>query len=279
MSELTAEVQDDTRRFQFRRRFWIAVAQAGVLTAVLSGWQWLPSISWLSKRSHIFDRFFISSPADVAQRLYSITFGSQNITPIWSYTWNTVSAATVGLAIGITLGGAAGLILGSFDTADKILRPFLVAMNATPRIALIPVVVLIFGPTFKGSVMVSVMVTFFIAFFNAYEGARTVTPQLIQNARILGANSLRITLHIRLPYVLAWTFAALPLAATFSVIAVVTGEILIGSPGLGRLINVATSTGDATLTFAVVIILSLLGVLTVAVAGLMTRRVLHWWGK
>jgi NitT/TauT family transport system permease protein len=257
----------------------ITAAQVSILSAFLAGWQWLPTVDWLASRSHVFDRFFISSPSLVDERLYGLWFGAESATPIWQYTWNTMSAAAVGLAIGMTAGAVLGLLLGSFRAADQIMRPFIIAMNATPRIALIPVIVLIFGPTFKGSVIVSVMVTFFVAFFNAYEGARTVVPQLVQNAKVLGASRLRITLHIRLPYVLAWTFAALPLAATFSVIAVVTGEILIGYPGLGRLINLATSTGDATLTFSVVIVLSMLGLLTVGTTGLLTRRVLHWWGK
>ncbi len=59
----------------------------------------------------------------------------------------------------------------------------------------------------------------------------------------------------------------------------VTGELLIGAPGLGLLLGNATSTADATLTFSLVIILSVLGLVTVLLADQISKRVLHWWAK
>jgi NitT/TauT family transport system permease protein len=179
----------------------------------------------------------------------------------------------------MTIGAAVGLVLGSVRILADIFRPFVVALNAIPKIALIPIVVLLFGPTFKGTMSTAIMTTFIVTFFNAFAGARSVTPQLVQNATLLGASPVQVMLRIRLPYVIAWTLAVLPLLATFSVIAVVTAELLIGYPGLGRLILEATTTADATLTFSVVLILTIVGVTVVGVAGLISKRVLHWWGK
>ncbi|HEV7679854.1 MAG TPA: ABC transporter permease subunit [Candidatus Dormibacteraeota bacterium] len=261
------------------RRLWITLAQLALVAAFLAAWQWLPTIPWLAEKSHVFDSFFVSSPSKIVARLRDLFFGPPGVTPIWTYIWNTMSASTLGLVIGLTLGGVLGLILGSSAVLSDIFRPFLVALNAIPRIALIPIVVVLFGPTSLGSITVSVMVTFFVAFFNAYEGARSVAPPLIQNAQVLGAGRAAIMRYVRLPYVIAWTVAALPLAATFSVISVVTGELLIGAPGLGLLLGNATSTADATLTFSLVVILSALGVVTVLIADQISKRVLHWWAK
>ena len=268
-----------TARRRVPRRVWITAVQLAVLVLFLAAWQWLPTIPWLSEKSHVFDSFFVSSPSKIFQRLRDLFSGQQSVTPIWTYIWNTISASTLGLVIGMSLGAAFGLFLGSSAVLSDILRPFLVALNAIPRIALIPIVVVLFGPTTLGSITVSVMVTFFVAFFNAYEGARSVSPPLLQNAALLGASRAGIMRYVRLPYVLAWTIAALPLAATFSVIAVVTGELLIGAPGLGLLLGNATSTADATLTFSLVIILSVLGLVTVLIADRISKRVLHWWAK
>jgi NitT/TauT family transport system permease protein len=267
------------RKRRASRRLQITGIQLALLLLFLAAWQWLPSIPWLASQSHVFDSFFVSSPSKIAQRLGELFSGQDSVTPIWTYIWNTISASTIGLVIGMCLGGAFGLLLGSSALLSDIFRPFLVALNAIPRIALIPIVVVLFGPTTLGSITVSVMVTFFVAFFNAYEGARSVAPQLIQNATLLGAGRGGIMRHVRLPYVMAWTIAGLPLAATFSVIAVVTGELLIGAPGLGLLLGNATSTADATLTFSLVIILSTLGLVTVLIADQISRRVLHWWAK
>lgn len=267
------------RRRRTSRRAWVTLAQIALVAVVLVCWEWLPQIPWLADKSHVFDSFFVSSPSKIFLRLRDLFFANHSVTPIWTYIWNTMSASTVGLVIGMVLGGALGMVLGSSALLSDIFRPFLVALNAIPRIALIPIVVVLFGPTWFGSITVSVMVTFFVAFFNAYEGARSVAPPLIQNAQVLGAGRGAIMRHVRLPYVIAWTVAALPLAATFSVISVVTGELLIGAPGLGLLLGNATATADATLTFALVVILSALGVITVVVADQISRRVLHWWAK
>ena len=130
--------------------------------------------------------------------------------------------------------------------------------------------------TMLGLVM-SVLIVFFVVFFNAYEGALSPPQALLQNARLLGATPFQLTNRVRLPYVWVWTLAALPVAATFSVITVVTGEILTGYPGLGQLISSAESSADATLTFAVVVVLSVLGLVVVGICELIRKRALHWW--
>jgi NitT/TauT family transport system permease protein len=248
-----------------------------VLAAALVAWEELPKVAFLASRSHLLDSFFISSPSRILAKLFKLFTDSDNEARIWPYVWPTLGASLVGLLIGVATGVAAGLLLGSSNYLSAVFRPFAVAMNATPRIALIPIVVIIFGPTFQASVVVAVMVVFFVVFFNAYEGAQSPPEALLQNTTLMGANRLQIMLSTRLPYVAVWTLASLPVAATFSIISVVTGEILTGYPGLGRLVTIAQYGADSTLTFAVVVVLSVLGLVVVGVAELAKRRALHWW--
>lgn len=262
-----------------RERAIVLATQAAIVFSALAAWEWLPKIERVRNLGHAFDPFFISSPSLVASRLYDLLFSERTRGFVWEYIQNTLGAAILGLLIGLVAGGAAGLVVGNSPFLGKVVRPFVIAFNAIPRIALIPIVVVIMGSTFKTSVVNSILIVFFIAFFNAYEGATTVPPQLVQNARVFRASRRAVMLHVRLPYVLAWTLAALPIAATFSLLAVVTGEILTGYAGLGRMITDAQSTADSTLTFSVVIILSVLGLMVVGVAEVIKRRLLHWWGK
>jgi NitT/TauT family transport system permease protein len=250
-----------------------------MLVAFFSAWQFLPQISALSEMSHIFDPFFISSPLRIFIKLEEVTTGRNGDFLIWTYLWPTLASALTGTVIGVTLGAIAGLILSSSRVLTQLFHPFVVAVNATPRIALIPIVVIIAGPTFAASVVICIMVVFFVAFFNAFEGGRTVAPHLLNNAKLLGGSKFDLMLHIRLPYVSAWTLAALPLAMTFAIISVVTGEILTGYPGMGRLITIAAASADASLTFTVVLVLSVVGIVVVGLAELVKRRVLHWWAE
>ena len=85
--------------------------------------------------------------------------------------------------------------------------------------------------------------------------------------------------RVRFPIVLAWIFASLPNAVTFGLIGVVTTELLSGTRGMGGLLTLALATANATLTFSIVVMLSVLGVLLVIVTSLARARVLHWWDR
>jgi NitT/TauT family transport system permease protein len=159
------------------------------------------------------------------------------------------------------------------------MSPFIMAINAVPRIALIPVIVIIVGPNENASIVTAITVVFFIVFFNAYEGGRKIAREVLQNARLLGYDGLSIMWRIRLPYVVAWTFASLPNAISFSLLAVVTTEILTGASGIGKLILVSEDTVNATLTFAVVCILAVIGLFLVMATTLARSRLLFWWDE
>lgn len=252
-----------------RRRGLILGGQLAILVTFLVAWEALPTVGWL-------DPFFVSQPSRVAKRLLDLLTGTGGAF-LWPYVWPTVSASLAGLVIGVVFGGLFGLALGSSPLISDLLRPFVIALNAVPRIALIPIIVLIAGPTYQAAVMVSVLVVFFVAFFNAYEGARSVAPHLIQNAVVFGSSRWDVMRHIRFPYALAWTLAAVPIAATFALLSIVTGEVMTGSMGMGRLLMVAVTSADSSLTFAVVIVLSVLGVSIVGLIGQGKRKLMHWW--
>jgi NitT/TauT family transport system permease protein len=243
---------------------------------VLLCWQYVPEIPGLRNISPLFDQTFVSSPSKIALEIYHMAVHSQYIPFVWPYMWRTLFASIVGTAIGVIGGVFVGLVLASSDFAAQVIRPFIVAMNAVPRIALIPVLIIIFGGTIATSIASSVLIVFFIAFFNAFEGARNVGADVINNARLMGASPMKLLIHVRLPYSLAWTYAALPLALTFSLISVVTNEILTGYAGMGQLIEIALTNVDASLTFAVVVYLATVGLVIVLLVDSTKRRVLHW---
>ncbi len=268
-----------SRRSKWRYRSGVLGLQTALVAIFLSAWEFLPKIDSLSSRTHLLDPFFISSPSMVAERLWNLIFGDQSTTPLLEYAWNTVSAAMLGLVIGSLIGIAVGMLLGSVQFLSDVFKPFIIVLNTIPKVAIIPIILLLFGPTFKGTLFTAVLTVFIVTFFNAYAGAQSVQPHLTQNARLLGASPTSVMMRVRFPYVVAWTVSILPLAATFSIIMVVTAEILVGVAGLGRLISNATTSADSTLTFSLVVILAAIGSATVGIATLITRKYLHWWAK
>jgi NitT/TauT family transport system permease protein len=259
------------------RRWLVWAGRLAVLVVILAGWQWAPQVDWLRARSSVFDPFFVSSPELVGRRLWQLLTASDGQPYIWPYLWHTLKAMLAGVAIGTAAGALLGLIFSNNETSRRIADPYLTILNATPRIALIPIFVILFGPTQQTSVATAIALVLFIVYYNAYAGGKSVSRQTVQNAQLLGATRLEVMRRVRLPYVLAWVFASLPNAISFGLVGVVTAELLTGSAGMGRLLSLSIGQADATLTFTVVVMLSIVGVLLVTSVELVQRRVLHWW--
>lgn len=266
-----------TRRANRSRKLRIRLIQIAILVAFLGLWQWLPSVGFLRSHVTFLDPYFISSPSQTATTLLSLMQGTNGYTSVWPAAWSTAIATLVGTAVGTVLGAAVGLITSNYKALSDILRPFILAANAVPRIALIPIIVIMFGPTKTATITTAITVVFFLVFFNAYEGGRSVRPEILENARILGAKPLTTMWQVRRPYTVAWTIASLPNAVSFGLVAVVTAELLTGTNGMGRVLLDSVTTVQSSLTFAVVVILSVLGLALVALAELLRTHLLHWW--
>lgn len=248
-----------------------------IVVAVLAAWQLIPAIPGVTELSVVFDRGFVSSPTEVAQAVWTLATGAQDTTPIWPAIRETIQNALVGTVVGIALGMTIGLLLSNDERIDQVLRPLLVASNSIPKIALIPIIVIVVGPNAQTSVVTAALTAFFTVFFNAYEGGRTVAPHVLDNALVMGASPMQTMRDIRLPYVAAWTLANLPNAISHALLAVVVAEVFTGAFGIGRLLEATMSTASASGTFAIVVYLSVAGLVLVFVSDALRRRWLHWW--
>lgn len=259
-----------------RRRTALRLCQLLAVALFILGWQYVPSISWLSQHVRLMNRFFISSPSDIYGSLVGLFTGTRGEPSVWPYLENTVIATIAGTAIGIVLGAGFGLICSASTWLADFVKPFVVLANSIPRIALIPIIVLAVGPTVDGSIVSCVMVVFFLGFFNAFEGGLRVSAAMVANAQLLGASRFSIMRYLRWPYVAIFTFATIPNAISFGLIAVVTTELLDGAIGMGSLIENATNSLQASESFAVVIILSVVGLAMYGGTELLKRRMLRW---
>lgn len=260
------------------RRQAVAIQIAIVVTALVA-WQLVPAIPGITKLSVFFDRQFVSSPVDIVNAVVGFAVGAERTTPIWTAIGETVKNAVLGTLAGMLVGMILGLLLSNDERLSQVLRPIIVASNSIPRIALLPLIVILVGPNSRTSLFAAVLTGFFTVFFNAYEGGRTVPPQVVDNADVMGASGVQLMRHIRLPFVLAWSFATLPNAVSHGLLAVVTAEVLSGTPGVGRFLTNALVTANASQVFAIVVYISVVGLVLVAASDVLQRRWLHWWGE
>jgi NitT/TauT family transport system permease protein len=269
-----SEPNAETRIAMPWRRIGILAAQLAILGTTLGAWQVLTGIPWF-RTNTFMDPFFISRPSLVIQKLYDWTFGTQ-AGFLWPHLVSTVGATLLGLVIAVATGFLAGLGLSQNRTLAAIFNPFIVALNSLPRIAMVPLITMIFGLGLASKVVTAWFIVFFLIFFNAFKGGVNIEQHIINFCRTLGGSSRQIMLTVRIPNSLAWTFAALPNAVSFSLIGVVISEFVGSTTGMGYLIVTALATMNATDMFATITVLGIVGLVLVSGIGMLERRLLHW---
>ena len=250
-----------------------------ILVALVSAWEWLTGIKAVSKMPGLYwiDPFFVSRPSLIVKRFAYLTSGEVRLS-IWQMALSTVQSTLWGFVVGVSTGFVAGLVLGRNDRLARIFEPYIVAFNSLPRIALVPLVTMIFGFGLLAKIVLAWTIVFFIVFFNTFQGARSVDADLINSARFLGAGERQIMTTVIVPSALAWTFASLTPSISFALIGVVVGEFLGGESGggLGYLIIQSLGTLNAADMMVALVTLGLIGIVMALGIKQVETRLLRW---
>src|SRR5215831_2131714 len=239
--------------------------RVALAAAVLIAWEW-------GARRAILDPFFFSRPSEIVLRVVQWTASA----PFWRHVATTFTEAALAFAIGGTAGVLAGFTLARMPLLALLLDPYIRILNALPRVVLAPMFLLWFGLGIWSKVALGVTVVFFVVFFNTYRGIRDVDQTMIDNARMLGATPAQLVRHVLVPSALTWIFSSLQISIGMAIVAVVVGEYLGASAGIGYLIAQAEGVFDTTGVFAGTTVLAI-GVLVVgALVGRVERRLLRW---
>ncbi|HCY14512.1 MAG: ABC transporter permease [Curvibacter sp. GWA2_64_110] len=257
-------------------RLW----QLMLLLAVLVLWQ------LVSRDTQI--AFFLGEPVQVAGRIWSwflpwgvapnalFPEGLAGNADIYRHLGTTLLETVLAFGIGTVLGLAGGLWLALAPTASAILDPYLKAANAMPRVILAPIFAMWFGLGIWSKVALAVTLVFFIVFFNVYQGVREVSPVLLANARMLGANQKQLLRTVYLPSATAWVFSSLHTSVGLAFVGAVVGEYLGSARGVGYLIQQAEGTFDVNTVFAGIVVLTFFALLLDGLVGAIERRLMTW---
>jgi len=216
--------------------------------------------------------FFFGEPLKVLSRLWT-WFASGEI---YRHLWVTLVETLLAFAIGTLLGVAIGIWLALSPAASAILDPYIKGVNAMPRLILAPIFFLWFGLGIASKVALGVTLVFFVVFFNVYQGVREVSPNVLANARMLGASPRQLLRHVYLPSALSWVFASLHNSVGLAFVGAVVGEYLGSAEGVGYLIHQAEGVFDTNAVFAGIVLLTALALLLDAFVGLIEKRLMVW---
>ncbi|MEV4255616.1 ABC transporter permease [Spirillospora sp. NPDC049652] len=251
-----------------RRRLTIYLVRI-VLVAVWLG-------SWELAARHWIDPFYYSRPSSIWDRLVDWFSNGTSQGSIWEQISYTLREAVLGFVLGSLGGVVLGVVLGRSRFLSDVCAPFIKAANAIPRIILASLFVIWFGLGMQSKVATAFVLVFFAVFFNAFQGAREVDRNLVNNARILGAGRWAVLRTVVVPSATSWILASLHSAFGFAIIGAVVGEYSGADKGLGLLINHAQGTFDAAGIYAGMIIITVLALLAEWLLTMLEGRLLRW---
>ena len=256
------------------RHLW--VWQLALLLALFGFWHLMTTPGLLPLFMFDNDRqaaFFFGEPVKVLGRVWAwfVTTGD-----IYRHLGVTLVETLLAFGVGSVLGLLAGLWLALSPLASAILEPYVKALNAMPRIILAPIFSVWFGLGIASKVALGVTLVFFIVFFNVYQGVKEVSPVVLANARMLGANSRQLLRHVYLPSAMSWVFSSLHTSVGLAFVGAVVGEYLGSSQGVGYLILQAEGTFDINTVMAGILVLTVFALVLDAVVGRVERKLMRW---
>jgi NitT/TauT family transport system permease protein len=182
----------------------------------------------------------------------------------------------IGYVLAAVLGASMGLAAGWYRRIGYSIDPLVTVLYVTPRVALLPVLVVWFGFGPASTTAVVFLGAFFMVFLNTMAGVRTLDPVLIRTARSFMATDRRIFRTIVLPGTFPFLITGLRLGVGRALIGVIIGELFAAAAGLGYFIHVAASTLQVDKMFVAVLLTSLVGLTANGVLTLVERRIGYW---
>lgn len=252
------EVADPERRL-------VNLWRWGLLFALIILWE-------LGSRQGLIDRYFFSSPSEI----WHTAVTKWETGELWRDIAYTGLSTLLGFLMGTLIGSVIGLLFWFSRPAALVAEPWLVVLNALPKLALAPVLVIFFGIGFPSKVALAFLMTVIVAAMSAWSGVKAVDPALTTLMVSLGARRVQVFTHLVVPSAMPWMISGLRVNIALAMAGAIVGEFIASDRGLGRMIVYAGTTFDLKLVWVGVTVLSILSVLmylgVVMLEKLLNRR-------
>jgi NitT/TauT family transport system permease protein len=230
---------------------WAIIAvQIGILAAIIALWE-------IGARAGFVDGFFWSQPSAI-WRTFIIFFTEGDA---WTDIGYTFRSTILGFIIGTTAGSLLGLSFWWSRNYAAIAQPYIICMESIPKLALAPLVILVFGIGLASKVVIAVALTIVVSTLTAYAGVKALDPDSEKLFYSLGASRWQVFRKLVAPFCLPWIISTLRINIGLALTGAIVGEFIASQHGLGRTIFYAGSTYEIALVWVAVFVLSVLAVL------------------
>ena len=247
---------------------WVSITVLGL--AMLGLW-WL--IAELMPQNL---KILLAGPADTFEELWDTTKNIVSGGHIAEGLWITTQEGLLGFLAAAILGFVLGVVVGETRLGKRAVMPYLVALNALPKVAFAPVFVAWFGFGVNSKIVMALFIAFFPVIVDTAAGLYSVDADTVMLFQSMEASRWQTLRKLKLPSALPFIFAGLKTAAVFSVVGAVVGEYLGGGHGLGELIRLSAQTLRIDRVFALIVYLGILGLILFGVVAWAEKKLLFW---
>lgn len=271
-ASVPAEARGSARGHSRLRTFYRAHEEgligAGTVLLFLAGWE-------TAARSALVNPLFISAPTLIARAGYRLVAEGD----FWQHLRVSGMEFVAGYLMAIGVAIPLGLAVGWYRRLYFCLAPFIDALNAVPRVALLPLIVIWFGIGIWSKIVVVFLGAVIPLLINTFSGVKITEARFLKVAHSFGASELRIFRTIVLPGTVPFIFTGLKYAAGRALLGVVVGELYAATAGIGYLINVAGSSFQTDTVFVGILSITVVGVASVELLNRLERRFDDWRPK
>jgi NitT/TauT family transport system permease protein len=240
----------DEEKIKARRRGHILWGRAAVGLALLACWEIFTRIGWM-------DPYYWSRPSSILGTAFQqLTQGTLLRDIVY-----TSGSTVLGFLFGTFSGAAVGLSFWWSKTYAGVSEPYLIVLNALPKLALGPVLVILFGIGFFSKVVLAFLMTVVATTLSAYSGVKSVDPAMETLLYSLGARRRQVFFKVVVPWSMPWIISCLRINIALALAGSIVGEFISSDQGVGRMIIYAGTILDINLVWVGVFVLSLLSIL------------------
>jgi NitT/TauT family transport system permease protein len=240
---------------------WTIIAvQIGILVGALTAWE-------VGARAGLIDGFFWSYPSAI-WKTFVIFFTDGSA---WSDIAFTFRSTIIGFVVGTTAGSLLGLSFWWSRNYAAIAQPYIICFESMPKLALAPLIILVFGIGLASKVVIAVALTIVVSTLTTYAGVKALDPDGEKLFYSLGASRWQVFRKLVVPFCLPWIISVLRVNIGLALTGAIVGEFIASQQGLGRTIFYAGSTYEISLVWVSVFVLSILAVIMYAAVTWLER--------
>jgi len=236
-----------------------------ILIAFVALWELSASVGWI-------DPFIMSSPSRVCATIARLYADGD----LFLHIGVTLAETVIGFFLGTLIGSLIAIVLWWSPTLSRILDPYLVVLNALPKIAMGPILIVWFGAGMKSIVIMALLVSLVVTVMTVLAGFNEISDDKQLLMRTLGASKRQILTMVVLPASVPTIMSALKISVGMSWVGVIVGEYLVSRAGIGHLIVYGSQVFKLDLVMASIVILCVLAAGMYYVVAYFERRMVRW---